>query len=70
MQKSSAKLSLLRGGRDDISVQILLEDSRIFCRQKLADSDIEIKRRFRKHDLNFMNSVVIVSEGFLTYSCK
>ena len=49
---------LCYGGRDGISVQILLEYSRIFGRQKLIASHIEIKRRFCKHDLNFMNTGV------------
>ena len=43
------------GGSDDISTQTLLEYSRIFGRQKLVDSQIEVKRRFCKQDLNFMN---------------
>ena len=48
----------LFGGIDDIAVQTLLEYSRIFGRQELVDSHLEIKRRFCKHDLNFMNSGV------------
>ena len=49
---------LCYGGRDDISVRTLLEYSQIFCSQKFMDSHIGIKRHFRKHDLNFMNSGV------------
>ena len=46
------------GGRDDILEQTLLKYTRIFGCQKVVDSPIEIKRRFCKHDLNFMNSGV------------
>ena len=49
---------LCYGGRDGISGQTLLAYSRIFGRKELAESHIEIKRRFCKHDSNFMNSGV------------
>ena len=49
--------------RDDISVQTRLEYSRIFDRQKVIDSHIEIKRRFCNHYLNFMNTVKILKIG-------
>ena len=48
------------GGRDDISMQTILENTRIFGHQEQVNSHIEIhvERRFCNYDFNFMNSGV------------
>ena len=66
--KNPQQKCLCYGDRDDISVQTLPEFSRLFGRQKLVDSHIEIKKGFCKHDLNFMviNSLTI---AYLSNPC-
>ena len=50
---------------ETISVPTLLDYSRTFDRKKVVDSHIGIKRRFCKHDLNFMNSGVKKKTAFI-----